>query len=107
LQKTKSYKPQRSLLSLITTTHIEYYKQTADQINRIITNSLPVGNDKFMICEALDYINGVQTQDKLTSFITYTIGNKTNVFKQFFEKGICMEQSELVPILTKRHYTFK
>ena len=60
-----------------------------------------------MICEALDYINGVQTQDKLTSFITYTIGNKTNVFKQFFEKGICMEQSELVPILTKRHYTFK
>ena len=83
MQKTKSYKPQRSLPSLITTTHIESYKQTADQINRIITNSLPVGNDKFMICEALDYINGVQTQ---ASFITYTIGNKTNVFKQFSKR---------------------
>ena len=51
---------------MATTTHIESYKQTADQINRIITNSLPVGNDKFMICEALDYINGVQQPTEIT-----------------------------------------
>src|SRR5436190_6017453 len=31
LQKANSYKPQRSLPSLITTTHIVSYKQTADQ----------------------------------------------------------------------------
>ena len=66
MQKTKSYKPQRSLPSLITTTHIVSYKQTADQIHRIINNSLPVENDKFMICKALDYINGVQQPTKMT-----------------------------------------
>jgi len=29
----------------------------ADQLNRIINNALSAENDKFMICEALDYIN--------------------------------------------------
>jgi len=57
LQRANSYKPQHSLLSLITTTHIVYYKQMADQLNRIINNALSAENDKFMICEALDYIN--------------------------------------------------
>jgi len=66
LQKTNDYKPQRSLPSLITTTHIVSYKQTADQINRIINNSLPIENEKFMICEAIDFVNGVQQLSEVT-----------------------------------------
>ncbi|CAG8490878.1 16859_t:CDS:2 [Acaulospora morrowiae] len=66
LQKANSYKPQHSLSSLITTTHIISYKQTADQLNRTINNVLPVENDKFMICEALDYINSVQQPTEIT-----------------------------------------
>ena len=66
LQKANSYESQRSLLSLITTTHIVSYKQTANQLNLTINNALPVENDKFMVCEALDYINGVQQPIEMT-----------------------------------------
>ena len=66
LQKANSYKPQRSLPSLITTIHIVSYKQTADQLNLTINNALPVENNKFMVCEAFDYINGVQQPTEMT-----------------------------------------
>ena len=60
VDKCNSYKPQHSLQKLVTTTHIVPYKETANQINRIINNALPVENDKYMIYEAIDYINGIQ-----------------------------------------------
>jgi hypothetical protein len=66
VQKTASYKPCLSLESLVTTTHIVPYKQTAEQINRIINNALPLENDKFAISEAIiDFINGIQQNPKL------------------------------------------
>jgi len=60
LEKTNSYKPQTSLHKLVTTTYIVPYKETANQINHIINNALPVEDDKYMICNAVDFINGVR-----------------------------------------------
>ena len=60
IQKAAAYKPCFSLESLVTTTHIVSYKQTAEQINRIVNNALPLENEKFAISEAIDFINGVQ-----------------------------------------------
>ena len=59
-QKAAAYKPCFSLESLVTTTHIVSYKQTAEQINHIVNNALPLENEKFAISEAIDFINGVQ-----------------------------------------------
>ena len=60
IQKAAAYKPCFSLESLVTTTHIVPYKQTAEQINRIVNNALLLENEKFAISEAIDFINGVQ-----------------------------------------------
>jgi len=81
---------------LITTTHIISYKQTADQINRIINNSLSVeeweiydlwGTWLHQWCPTSEWNNTVrlQSQDKLTSN-TYTTRCKSN-FLTFAWKG--------------------
>lgn len=49
-----------SLDSLLTTTHIVPHRQTADQINRLVCNNLPVENNKFLISAAVDFQNGIQ-----------------------------------------------
>jgi len=66
IDKCNSYKPRHSLHKLITTTHIVPYKETANQINRIINNALPVENEKYMISEAVDYINDIEQPINLT-----------------------------------------
>ena len=45
---------------MLASTHIVGLRETAEQINRTICNALPVENDKFLISEAIDFINGVQ-----------------------------------------------
>ena len=66
VNKCNSYKPQYSLHKLITTTHIVPHKETANQINRIINNALPVENEKYMISKAIDYINDIEQPINLT-----------------------------------------
>jgi hypothetical protein len=44
----------------INTTNIVGYKQTADQINNVICNMLPVTENKFLISSAIDFIDNQQ-----------------------------------------------
>ena len=45
------------LNTLLNTTHIVGFKENAELINRTICNSLPVQEDKFLISQAIDFIN--------------------------------------------------
>lgn len=47
-------------------THIVGHREAADQINRAICNALPVHQQKFLISDALDYIEGVQVQNDIS-----------------------------------------
>lgn len=59
-QKASNFNHQQSLNILLNITHIVGYKKTADQINRVICNMLPVSEDKFLINSAIDFIDGQQ-----------------------------------------------
>ena len=59
-KKANEYTRSQSLDIMLASTHIVGLRETAEQINRTICNALPVENDKFLISEAIDFINGVQ-----------------------------------------------
>jgi len=65
-----------SLESVLDTTHIVGYKETAEQINIQICNTLPIENDKYLISYSKDIING-EVQDHGSS--EYLMKYKTNL----------------------------
>jgi hypothetical protein len=59
-QKAEMFDHQKPLNVALNITNIVGYKQTANRINNIICNMLPVNEDKFLISSAIDFINGQQ-----------------------------------------------
>ena len=59
-EKAGNFNHQQTLDIALNLTNIVGYKQTADRINRVICNMLPVNEDKFLISTATDFINGQQ-----------------------------------------------
>ena len=51
---------QKPIDTILNTTNIVGYKQTANQINNIICNMLPVTENKFLISTSIDFINNQQ-----------------------------------------------
>lgn len=74
LHKAANYQQIQSLDLLYQTTHIVGHCKSAEQINRTICNALPVDNDKFINCEAIDFQNGVHVpiEHSQTDFKTKT-----------------------------------
>ena len=62
--------------TLFNTTHIVGFRKNAQQINRMICNHLPVSENKFLIFQAVDFMNSVQ-QDP--SFSDHMFKPKTNL----------------------------
>jgi hypothetical protein len=60
ISKSERIQPSNPLNTTLNITNIIRYKQTADRINNIICNMLPVNEDKFIISTAIDFINGEQ-----------------------------------------------
>ncbi|CAJ0908479.1 3670_t:CDS:2 [Entrophospora sp. SA101] len=60
LQKFNESHQQKTLEETLNTTYIVGYRETAARFNRMICNMLPVENDKFWICDAIDTIDGKQ-----------------------------------------------
>ena len=59
-QKNRSFDHQNPLNVALNITNIVGYKWTADHINNMICNMLPVNDDKFLISSAIDFVNGEQ-----------------------------------------------
>jgi len=55
--KYEQFDPNRPIKLLLNTTNIVGYRETADNINRLVCNTLPTIQDKFMISRAIDTIN--------------------------------------------------
>src|ERR1043165_7681876 len=51
---------EQPLNAILNTTNIVGYKKTANKINNMICNMLPVNENKFLINTAIDYINNEQ-----------------------------------------------
>jgi ATP-dependent exoDNAse (exonuclease V) alpha subunit len=64
LQKAAIYQTDMSLDNILTITHVVGHRRTADMINRVICNVLPIENECFLISEAIDFQNGVQASSK-------------------------------------------
>jgi hypothetical protein len=60
------FNPNKPLDILLNTTNIVGYHETANKINRLICNTLPTSQGKFVISNAIDTING----EKLNSEVT-------------------------------------
>jgi hypothetical protein len=59
IEKTTNYNNNnQSSDSLLTTTHIVGYCETSNQINNAICNTLPINNDKYLLAEAVDFLDG-------------------------------------------------
>ena len=56
-EKANAFDHNKPLDAMLTITNIVGYNQTANRINNIICNMLPVNDDKFLISSAIDYIN--------------------------------------------------
>lgn len=65
-----------SLEDALSTTHIVGYRETAEQINVQICNTLPIENEKYLISYSKDIING-EVQEHGTS--EYLMKHKTNL----------------------------
>jgi hypothetical protein len=59
-QKANTFDHQKPINTALNTTNIVGYKQTANQINNVICNMLPVIENKFLISSAVDFINNQQ-----------------------------------------------
>ncbi|GBB87368.1 hypothetical protein RclHR1_13810001 [Rhizophagus clarus] len=59
-QKAAIFNQQQPLHIALNTTNIVGYKEAANRINNTICNMLPVNENKFLISEAVDIINGEQ-----------------------------------------------
>ncbi len=75
-RKHESFDPNKPIELLLNTTNIVGYRETADKINRLVCNTLPTTQDKFMISCAIDTINGEQWNTNLTE---KTFKSKTNL----------------------------
>jgi ATP-dependent exoDNAse (exonuclease V) alpha subunit len=65
-QKHEQYAPNRAIEHLLNTTNVVGYRETSDRINRMICNTLPTSQDKFMVSEAIDKINGERYNANMT-----------------------------------------
>ena len=65
-RKHESFNPNRPIDLLLNTTNIVGYRETADKINRLVCNTLPITQEKFMISHAIDTVNGEQWNANLT-----------------------------------------
>lgn len=63
LEKAAHYQAKTSLDDVLTITHVGLRK-TADTINHAICNVLPVEDNCFLISEAIDFQDGIQTSSK-------------------------------------------
>jgi len=63
-QKANIFNHQKPINTILNTTNIVGYKKTADQINNIICNTIPVAENKFLISSAIDFINNQQYDPK-------------------------------------------
>src|ERR1044072_1266607 len=61
---------------LLNTTHIIGFKKTAEQINRMICNILPVPDNKFLISQAIDIVDSIQWN---TSLSNQSFKSRTNL----------------------------
>jgi hypothetical protein len=59
-QKAEIFDHQKPINTALNITNIVGYKQTADQINNVICNMLPVVEDKFLISTAIDVFDNQQ-----------------------------------------------
>lgn len=75
-RKHETFNPNKPIELLLNTTHIVGYRETADKINRLICNTLPTIQEKFMISQAIDTINGEQWNTTITE---KTFKSKTNL----------------------------
>ena len=57
-RKHESFNPNVSADLLLNTTNIVGYRETAEKINRLICNTLPTVEGKFMVSHAVDAVNG-------------------------------------------------
>ena len=75
-RKHESFNLNRPVNLLLNTTNIVGYQETADKINRLVCNTLPITQEKFMISHAIDTVNGEQWNANLTE---RTFKSKTNL----------------------------
>ena len=76
MQKAADYNNNPSSDSLLTTTHIVGYCETSNQINNTICNLLPINNDKYLIAESIDFLEGKQVSPEL---VQIEFKSKTNM----------------------------
>ena len=74
MNKAANYNSNQSSNSLLTTTHIVGYCETSTQINNTVCNLLPVDINKYLLAEAIDFVEGkrVLPKDTQTEFKTKT-----------------------------------
>src|SRR5256885_2129361 len=75
-RKHELFNLNRPVNLLLNTTNIVGYQKTADKINRLVCNTLPITQEKFMISYAIDTVNGEQWNANLTE---RTFKSKTNL----------------------------
>ncbi|CAB4382269.1 unnamed protein product [Rhizophagus irregularis] len=56
---------QSSLDLLLTITHIVGYSKTSNQINHTVCNLLPINGDKYLLAEAIDFLEGERMSPEL------------------------------------------
>ena len=66
MEKSENYNHNQSPDSLLTTTHIVGYCETSRQINDTICNLLPINNNKYLLAEAVDFLEGKRVSPDLT-----------------------------------------
>ena len=76
IERATNYNNNQTLDLLLTTTHIVGYCETSKQINNAICNILPVNDDKYMIAEAIDFLEGKQIASEL---VQTEFKSKTNM----------------------------
>src|ERR1044071_3117524 len=75
-RKHQQYNFNKPIDLLLNTTNIVGYRETADKINRLVCNALPIVQGKFMISHAIDIINGEKWN---TSKTERFLKSKTNL----------------------------
>jgi len=75
-QRHSEFTTRSPIHNLLNTTHIVGFRENAQQINRMVCNTLPVPNDQFLISKAIDVVDSVQWD---TSFSDQLFKSKTNL----------------------------
>ena len=75
-RKHEQFDPNRPIDLLLNTTNIVGYRETADNINHLVCNTLPTVQGKFMISHAINTINGEQWNTDITE---RSFKSKTNL----------------------------